>query len=108
MRVRVTSLLLQSAEKPLLSEFQWLNWAHRNGAIMTRHFLLPARTLRPQCSLLGLGLNSLERREFYCTIEQPFRLTLDDRQLQQARTLHDLAAYVRRTLRPRPALVPVS
>ena len=76
--------------------------------ILTRHFLLPARAVRPQCSLPGLGLNPLERNEFYCAIEQQFRLTLDDRQLQQARTLSDLAAYVRRTLRPVPALVPVS
>ena len=76
--------------------------------ILTRHFLLPARTVRPQSSLPGLGLNSLECSEFYCTIEQQFRLTLDDHQLQQARTLHDLAAYVRRTLRPMSALIPVS
>ena len=65
-------------------------------------------TVRPQRSLPGLGLNSFERREFYCTIEQQFRLTLDDRQLQQACTLHDLAAYVRRALRPTSVLIPVS
>ena len=62
--------------------------------LLTRHFLLPARAVRPHRSLHSLGLNALERNEFYNEVEQAFCLSLDDRLLPPTYTLAELAAYV--------------
>lgn len=58
-----------------------------------------AETIRPEHTLDGLGLDSLDKIEFVMALEEEFRCEIDDAEAEKIVTVGDAVALVERLLK---------
>ncbi len=89
-RVAIGQWVNREAERPGARRDQKLDWREFLAAKMN----LPAESLAPSASLDEAGLSSLDRVDLLAWLETQLRISLDEQDLTQARTIGDLEALI--------------